>query len=221
MDDYDIVDIFSSIIYSWYLENGRKLNWRETDNPYFILMAEMMLTRTRAEHVNRVYKKFITTYSNIKLLSKANIKELEEILRPLGLKSRCKMLIKAANFIIDKYNGVIPQDKDELLSIPGVGNYVAGMVMNCAFHKREYVVDTNIIRIFNRLLNLNINTDNIKDKEIIKYSSVYFDTENSREYAYAILDFGSAICKSIKPLCNICIVNRYRLCEFSIRDNKE
>ncbi len=215
IETYEAIDIFKYLIYKWYLKNGRKFLWRETDNPYFILMSEMMLQRTTAQHVRGVYGKFISKYPSLISLSKADLEYVESILKPLGLKYRCKLLIKAANFIIDNYGGVIPDNKDGLLSIPGVGDYVAGMVMNCAFHKREYVVDTNITRIFNRVLDLNMKGDICKNKEIIKYASVYFDVDNSREYAYSIIDFGAAICKNMNPLCNGCPINKYGICLFN------
>ncbi|MEA5009132.1 hypothetical protein [Clostridium tyrobutyricum] len=217
IDPYEIIDIFKSLIYEWYQYNKRKFPWRKTNNPYFILISEMMLQRTKAEQVALVYEKFINNYPTILCLEKAKLEDLEIILRPLGLKSRSKTFINAAKFITGIYGNIIPDTRNKILYVPGVGEYVSGMVMNCAFDKREYVVDTNIARIFNRILDLGLMGDIRRKKEIVKYSSVYFDTENSREHAYAILDFASAICKSIKPLCNICIVNRYRLCEFSIK----
>ncbi|WP_123054483.1 DNA glycosylase [Clostridium sp. JN-1] len=215
IEPYEAIDIFKYLIYEWYMKNGRKFLWRETNNPYFILMSEMMLQRTTAQHVKGVYGKFISKYPSLNSLSKADLEDVENILKSLGLRYRCKLLIKAANFIIDNYGGIIPDNKDEILLIPGVGDYVAGMVMNCAFHKREYVVDANITRIFNRVLGLNMKGDICKNKEIIKYASVYFDVDNSREYAYSIIDFGAAICKNMNPLCNTCPINKYGICLFN------
>lgn len=215
MEPYEIIDMLKFLIYKWYLKNGRKFLWRETSNPYFILMAEMMLQKTTAEHVKKVYGDFINKYPSLTSLSKANLKDVENILKPLGLKYRCKLLIKASNFIINNYDGIIPNNKDKLLLIPGIGDYIAGMVMDCAFHKREYVVDTNITRIFNRVLDLNMKGDICKNKEIVKYASVYFDVNNSREYAYSIIDFGAAVCKNSNPLCNVCPISKYEMCLFN------
>lgn len=216
IDPYEIIDIFKCLIYEWYYNNKRKFPWRETNNPYFILISEMMLQRTKAEQVIHVYKKFIDKYPTILCLAKAKLGDLEIILKPLGLKSRSKVFSDAAKFINDIYRGSIPNTRNKILCVPGVGEYVSGMVMNCAFKKREYAVDTNIARIFNRILDLGLTGDIRRKKEIVKYSSVYFDTENSREYAYAILDFAAAICKSINPLCSICPANKYGICRFAI-----
>ncbi|MBV4414666.1 hypothetical protein [Clostridium tyrobutyricum] len=215
-DAYETIDIFKYIIYEWYQDNKRKFPWRETNNPYFILISEMMLQRTKAEQVAGVYEKFINVYSTIRSLVKSKPEQIESIVKSLGLKDRYKVFINAANFILDNYNGILPDERNLLLCIPGVGEYVSGMVMNCAFNKREYVVDTNIARIFNRILDLNLKGEVRRKKEIIKYACIYFDTENSRQYAYAILDFAAAICKSIDPLCDVCPVNKYGLCKFVI-----
>lgn len=208
--------MFKYLIYEWYQSNERKFPWRKTNNPYFILVSEMMLQRTKAEQVEDVYKRFIEVYPDIYSLVKSKPQQVDYIVKSLGLKDRYKVFINAASFIIYNYNGKIPDTRDDLLCIPGVGEYVSGMVMNCAFGKREYVVDTNIARIFNRILDLNLKGEIRRKKEIIEYSSVYFDTENSRQYAYAILDFAAAICKSINPLCGICPVNKYGICRFAI-----
>ncbi len=188
--------------------------WRETDNPYFILTAEIMLQRTTAGHVKKVYGDFIKKYPFLGSLAAAHLDDVEKILKTLGLRYRCKLLIKAANFIIDNYGGVIPHDRSELLSVPGVGDYVAGMIVNSAFCGREYVVDTNIARIFNRVLGLNMHGDISKNKEIVKYASVYFDISDSRGYAYSIVDFGAMVCKNIKPRCTHCQVARYGVCMY-------
>lgn len=211
-DPYETIDIFKYLIYEWYQSNKREFPWRKTDNPYFILISEMMLQRTKAEQVEGVYKKFIATYPTIYSLAKSEPWQVDYIVKSLGLKDRYKVFINAANFIARNYNGMVPDKRNDLLCIPGVGEYVSGMVMNCAFGKREYVVDTNIARVFNRILDLNLKGEVRRKKEIIEYSSIYFDTENSRQYAYAILDFAAAICKSINSLCDICPVNRYSLC---------
>ena len=213
---YETIDMFKYLIYEWYQSNERKFPWRKTNNPYFILVSEMMLQRTKAEQVEDVYKRFIEVYPDIYSLVKSKPQQVDYIVKSLGLKDRYKVFINAASFIIYNYNGKIPDTRDDLLCIPGVGEYVSGMVINCAFRKTEYVVDTNIARIFNRILDLNLKGEIRRKKEIIEYSSVYFDTENSRQYAYAILDFAAAICKSINPLCGICPVNKYGICRFAI-----
>lgn len=211
-DYYETIDIHREIIYDWYLNNNRKFLWRTTNDPYYILIAEMMLHRTGAKQVSNVYGKFLRNYPAVYLLANSDFEKANKILKPLGLKNRYKVFIDAAKFIVNKYNGIIPKSKRELLLIPGVGDYIAGMVMNCAFGGKEYVVDTNIARVFNRILDINLKGDIRRNKEIIMCSSIYFDTDNSRQNAYAILDFASAVCKSVNPLCQLCPINKYGLC---------
>lgn len=115
----------------------RDFRWRHTRDPYEIMIAEFMLQRTKANQVVPVYDDFLKKYPDIKSVSKADIADIARIIRPLGLHWRSGHFKKAAEYIIREYNGKFPSSKEELLKIPGVGDYVAGVILAVAFSKNN------------------------------------------------------------------------------------
>lgn len=197
---------FQNSIIAWGQHNCRSFPWRETNDPYAILMAELMLQRTRADQVAGVYEVFMKKFPTIHCLSAARSASVDLITRPLGLNWRNQTIISAARFIVSNFDGRVPDSRDELLRIPGVGEYIAGMVLLTAYGKREWAVDSNIARVINRFLGLGYTGELRRKKAIIEAARLFFDTANTRPAAYAILDFSALICRARKPICCDCPV---------------
>lgn len=165
-----------------------------------------MLQRTKADQVVPVYDDFLKNYPDIKSLSKAYIADIARIIRPLGLHWRSAHFIKAAEYIIREYNGNIPFSKEELLKIPGVGDYVAGVILAVAFSKNTSIVDSNIARVLNRYFGLGLTGEIRRNKKIVELSDELFSLCNCKpkELLFAIIDFSALICTPLNPKHEIC-----------------
>jgi A/G-specific adenine glycosylase len=205
MED-DIINIRDAVT-KWYMIHGRYFLWRVNITPYKILIAELMLRRTRAEQVVPVYKEFINRYPVIGELAEAEIGDITPYVDKLGLRWRASNFIDAANYIIDNYKSVIPDKRDELIKIPGVGEYVAGAILTCAFNRSEYIIDSNIARFFNRYYDLELKGEIRRNKKIRKLAIELYNTNNTGDITFAILDFTAMVCKPLKPECIDCPLN--------------
>lgn len=168
------------------------------------MIAEFMLQRTKADQVLPVYEKFLEKYPDIISLSKAKLSTVSKFTKNLGIHWRAKNFIAASKFILKKYNGRFPNTRNELLEIPGVGEYVAGAIQAVCYNNTEFVIDSNIARFINRFYGLNMTAEIRRKKIIIEYARKLFKVENQRKFLFAILDFTALICKPINPLCHNC-----------------
>ena len=193
-------------LFLWQKDNYRNFPWRHTKDPYKIMIAEFMLHRTRADQVMPVYQDFIKKYPDIDCLAEANPVEVNKVTQKLGLHWRGKHFIDAAIFIKGKFRSRIPDSRDKLLSVPGIGEYVAGAILTVVFNKKEWVVDSNIPRFLNRFYGLNLSGEIRRKRELIEISKCLYQTTRSEQLTFALLDFTALVCKPIKPVCNSCIV---------------
>ncbi len=128
---------------AWGIEHLRSFPWRMTNNPFHMLLAELMLRRTQARQVVPVYTRFATQYPDAQALLKAPSEEVASLLFPLGLAWRVPAFQQVARVLVDRYNGMVPQDYDALLTLPGVGDYVASAICCFAFGQALPIIDTN------------------------------------------------------------------------------
>jgi A/G-specific adenine glycosylase len=182
----------------------RDFPWRHKINPYRILIAEFMLQRTRAEQVEPVYKEFLKHYPSVISLSRAKEKDVAKYTKHLGIHWRAKHFIKAAKFIVREYKGKIPSEREKLLAIPGVGEYVAGAILTVAFQKPEWVIDSNIARFLNHYHGLGLQGEIRRKKEIIELSKQFFHHKNPRKLLFRVLDFTALVCTPRNPDCTNC-----------------
>jgi A/G-specific adenine glycosylase len=203
------------IILEWYSKNKRRYPWRESTDPYKVLIAEMMLQRTNAEQVVPIFLRFIEKYPHPHCLASSNLSEIEELLKSLGLKWRTKKIWEMANALVKDFNGKIPSNLEDLLKLPGVGNYIAHAVLCFAFKRDVPVIDANICRVVSRLFNIMPKGEGRRDKKIIRKINQlhsYVPHGFSRKYNWAMLDFAAQICTPRKPNCKNCIVRA--LCKY-------
>ncbi|MBR3244960.1 MAG: A/G-specific adenine glycosylase [Parasporobacterium sp.] len=137
----------------WYLENARELPWRSDPQPYYVWISEIMLQQTRVEAVKRYFERFITALPDVKALAECPEDVYMKLWEGLGYYSRVRNLHAAAVQIMEQYQGVIPDDYDELLKLKGIGNYTAGAITSLAYNKPAPAVDGNVYRILTRVSN--------------------------------------------------------------------
>lgn len=190
---------FRDRIMRWFDNNGRDYPWRKTSDPFKVLIAEMMLRRTKADQVRDVYNKLFTEYADVRSLAEAEDKELEEILHPLGLKWRTPAFGLIAREIKEKYEYKVPETREELTTLPGVGDYVAGAVLSTAYGKAEWIVDSNIVRLFKRYFGVRTSREARRDKHIIEMAKMYASGSDPRKANLAILDFAALVCTPRNP----------------------
>lgn len=139
----------------WFKINGRDFPWRNTQDPFKVLVAEKLLQQTSVnEHVVNAYREIVETYPTPGALSLAELDDVEQIVLPLGLKYRATELIRMAREIQDEFQGEVPAKLSEILRLSGVGQYCGRAVLCFAFSQTVPIVDTNIARFLNRFLGL-------------------------------------------------------------------
>jgi len=202
------IDYFRKILIGWFKKNSRKYPWRETDDPFRFLVAEIMLRRTKADQVKGVYIDLFNKYPDLSSILKSNEKDINKILYPLGLNWRFSLIKSLAREIIERYNGSVPVTREELKRLPGIGDYSAGALLSIIYGKKEWMVDNNIVRLFKRYFGLKTSTEGRRDYHIIELSKKYISSGNPRNNNLALLDFAALICKPFKPECRICKLNK-------------
>ena len=211
-------------ILAYYENNKRDLPWRteqdNNQNPYFTLVSEIMLQQTQVNTALVYYAKFIKKWPNLNSLAKANIDEVLTMWSGLGYYNRAKNLLKAAKIISKKYNGVIPDKYEDLISLPGIGKYTASALISFAFGKFSVVIDTNIKRFIVRLYGLNKN-DKLYKTKLDEIGKKLFFKSNSGKFAQAIMDFSSDICTKRNPSCTKCFLNTDCKFDLSLEKNYE
>lgn len=205
----------------WYNKEGKRLPWRmEGLRPYDILMAEMMLQKTRANMVARAYSSFLERYPNFQSLAFASVKEIAQILKPLGLYNRRARWMKAiAETIVKKYAGKLPRKRETLLALPGLGMYNANAILCFACNKAVPLVDVNVARVLGRVASIKVSGDLRRNKELYDLASQLVPEKNFKEFNWALLDLGSTICTPKNPKHNVCPIAS--LCEHALRQKAQ
>ena len=210
---------FAKKLDKWWQQNKRQFPWRATFVPYEILVAEILLHRTKAEQVAKVYPNFLKSYPTISCLAKANLLEIQVLLKGLGLNWRIELLHKMAQEIVIRYDGKIPETKEELESLPGVSDYIASATLCFAFNKSELLLDTNIVRIIGRVFALRVTDSSRRSSHFKELYQMINSRENPRNFAFAMIDLGAIVCLPITPVCNVCPVNE--MCAYSPLDSQK
>lgn len=202
------INQFRNTIIQWFNKNKRIYPWRETRDPFRVLIAEIMLRRTKADQVKPVYETLFKEYPDSEAVAKAEDKKLEQILYPLGLKWRTPAFGLVARELKQKYHCKVPQTREELTELPGVGDYVAGAVLSVAYGKKEWIVDTNIVRVFKRYFGIRTSKEGRRDKQVIEMAKTYASCKDPRKANLAILDFAALVCTPQKPDCEKCPLSK-------------
>jgi A/G-specific adenine glycosylase len=184
----------------------RNFPWRNTRDPYALLIAEVLLHRTRANQVVKTYLQVLDKYPNVESLATADIEELSTLLHSAGLRWRVILLRRAAELICEKHGGMIPQSKENLEEIPGIGHYIASAIRCFAFGQPDALVDTNTVRVLTRVYGLIANDRTRRDQAFHKIADETLDPVHPREFNLALLDLAAAICTPRNPSCSTCPV---------------
>ena len=184
----DIPD-FQRLILEWGRDNRRDMPWRDTRDPYRILVSEVMLQQTQVSRVLPKYEAFLREFPTLEALADASQSSLLRTWQGLGYWNRALRLKEAARAIVDEYEGKFPRDLATLMTLPGVGPYTAGAVACFAFGRAEPFLDTNIRRVY--LFFFFPGEDDVSDSRIMEIARRAVWTEDPREWGYALFDYGA------------------------------
>lgn len=189
-------------IIHWYNQHGRSFPWRNTNDPYHILIAEILLRRTTASAVARIFSDFMKQFDTPERLANAHESTIVRALSSLGLQSlRAKQLRKTASIIVKDYNGEIPRSSESLQSLPGVGVYIASAVKNFAYGEAAPLVDGNVIHFISRVFGIQyIGPSDVKAWEFM----TQFGGSHETKLYWGIIDLVATVCLRQNPRCGIC-----------------
>lgn len=193
----------------WWHHGKRHFPWRETLDPYKLLVAEILLHRTRANQVVPLYELFLEHFPDVKTLARSSPEELTELLHSGGLQWRWKLLHDMAVELDTRFQGQIPDNFKTLISLPGISHYIASAVRCFAFSHPDVILDTNTVRVSGRLLGLSVTDSSRRSKLFREVLDRLMDKEHPREFNFALIDFAALICKSTTPLHQECCINRH------------
>jgi A/G-specific adenine glycosylase len=187
------IKAFQKVINHYYLQHKRPMPWRDTVDPYCILVSEFMLQQTQAERVLLKYGPFITRFPDFQTLSRAGLKEVLAAWQGLGYNRRAINLKDTAGEIINRYSGKVPESTEELIQMPGIGKATVGAILAFVFNKPSIFIETNIRRVFIHIFFQD--KKDIQDKEIMPLVEKTLDHENPRHWYYALMDYGAMLKK--------------------------
>ena len=186
---------FKQQIWDYYRKHGRSLPWRETRNPYHILVSELMLQQTQVNRVIEKYREFIAKFPDAVALAKAPLRSVLTVWKGLGYNRRALALKQIALAVVAQHRGKVPSSFDDLVKLPGVGKATASAILAFAFNQPVVFIETNIRTVFIHCFFPG--QDEVSDDEIIPLVIKTLDAANPREWYYALMDYGTFLKKSI------------------------
>lgn len=184
---------FRTIIYGYFRKYQRDFPWRHTDNPYHILISEIMLQQTQTSRVAEKYLEFIAAFPSIEALAVATLREVLVVWQGMGYNRRARYLHQMARLIRERHNGAIPDTPEELVRLPGIGPATASSIAAFAFNRPVTFIETNIRAVF---IHFFFPTEEkIADSDIIPLVEATLDIKNSRRWYSALMDYGAMLKK--------------------------
>jgi A/G-specific adenine glycosylase len=193
----------------WHRRYGRSLSFRMSREPYGVLVAEVMLRKTTARQVDRVWPEFMARFPDPASLAEASVEDVERLLAPLGIRRRARDLVEIARAIAARPDEVL-SEPSRLAQLPGVGRYIAGCVAAFCYGRRLPLIDSNVRRVLVRLLGLHPGGAGPPKEEVLERAYLELcQAEDIREFHHAILDLAALVCRPKKPACERCPVSAY------------
>ena len=190
---------------AWYAANQRDLPWRNTRDPYRIWVSEVMLQQTQVNTVIPYYQKFIARFPDVQALATSNLQSVLKVWEGLGYYGRARNLHRAAQTVVRKHSGIIPDTDAEIRQLPGVGEYIAAAVLSIAYNLPHPVVDGNVKRVLARLFLLDAPVNHSGALSVFrKKAEQLMDTTLPRIYNQALMELGALVCRPQHPQCPAC-----------------
>ncbi len=204
-----------SELLDWYKLSKRDLPWRllrknDLPDPYYVFVSEFMLQQTTVSTVKKRFIEFVKKWPTINDLAKIHEPTILKFWSGLGYYSRARNLLKSAKIIKKNFNNQIPNTYDDLIILPGIGDYTAKAILGIGYNQSVMPLDANIERIIARLFSINQPVTKIK-KDLSNYADLFISNKFSSDLIQSFMDYGSLICTPRNPNCSICKIRKYCL----------
>lgn len=205
MEQQNIFSALPNALLPWYERNKRDLPWRKDRDPYHIWVSEIMLQQTRVEAVKGYYTRFLEALPGIESLANVDDDQLNKLWEGLGYYSRVRNMKKAAQQIMEQYNGIFPGEYEQILDLPGIGAYTAGAICSIAFNQPTPAVDGNVLRVVSRLTEDDTPIDLPAYKKSVTERLMRIYPTQAGEFTQALMELGATVCgPNRKPDCAHC-----------------
>jgi A/G-specific adenine glycosylase len=201
---------FRAQIYAHYQQHARDFSWRQTTDPYRIMVSEIMLQQTQTSRVVEKYELFTTALPTFEALAQAPLRQVLQLWQGLGYNRRGMYLHQAAQRVVAEFGGKLPDDPEVLKTLPGIGPNTAGSICAFAFNKPVVFIETNIRSVF--LHHFFKGRAEVTDRELMPIIAQALDVENARHWYYALMDYGVMLKKQL--------VNPSRRSKHHVRQSK-
>lgn len=196
---------FRRRLLTWYRRHGRDLPWRQTSDPYHILVSEIMLQQTQVDRVRPKYEEWLAKYPSLAALAEAPEDEVTKTWYPLGYNIRPRRLQTIARESVVRYGGQLPADEETLLSFKGIGAYTAGAIRSFAFRQRAAILDTNVARVLFRVfIGRGDRTAHAMTRHLWAVSEALVPHRHTFDFNQALMDLGAMVCTARNPKCLVC-----------------
>lgn len=201
--------VFFTLI-EWFARHGRPLPWREPGcSPWAILVCEVMSQQTPVSRVLPRWQMWMERWPEPKDLAAASPAEVLVAWDKLGYPRRALRLRECAITVAEQHGGVLPHNRDDLLSLPGIGPYTADAIIAFAYRERSTVLDTNIRRVLGRLNGMALPPSTLRKEEIARAEAlVPQDGEEAAQWNAALMELGALVCTARNPTCSQCPIAR-------------
>lgn len=197
------VETWDRSLREWYQRHGRALPWRKTTDPYAIWVSEIMLQQTQVKTVIPYYYRWLERFPDIPTLANSPLQSVLKQWEGLGYYARARNLHRAAQKVVEDYQGVFPDRFSDVLSLPGIGRTTAGGILSAAFNQPISILDGNVKRVLARLVGLKTPPKKAIN-QLWELSDRLLDRDHPREYNQALMDLGATICTPKQPSCLLC-----------------
>ncbi len=189
----------------WAGRSQRSFPWRTRRDPYVVWIAETMLQQTQIQTVIPYLERWLRRFPDVEALAQASLDDVLKMWEGLGYYARARHLHRAAREILQRYGGKIPDDKEALLSLPGIGPYTAGAILSLAFGKDEAVLDGNVRRVLTRVFGIEEDPRRAAvERRLWQLAQSVILPGHAREINEALMDLGREICTPRSPQCHRC-----------------
>jgi A/G-specific adenine glycosylase len=200
---------FRRKLLAWYHRYGRTLPWRQTTDPYHVLVSEIMLQQTQVDRVLPKYDEWLTRYPSLEALGSAPPQEVVRTWYPLGYNIRPVRLQAIARETVKRFGGVLPSDEATLRSFKGIGRYTAGAIASFGFRRRAAILDTNVARILYRVfVGRGDPKAHAMKRRLWDISEALVPQREFFDFNQALMDFGALVCTARSPKCLPCPLAR-------------
>ncbi|WP_128895180.1 A/G-specific adenine glycosylase [Longirhabdus pacifica] len=201
---------FVEQLLAWYRGNKRDLPWRKDHNAYRVWVSEIMLQQTKVDTVIPYFENFMSKFPTVSTLAEAPEEQVLKAWEGLGYYSRARNLHAAVKEVEATYGGVVPQEKEEILKLKGVGPYTAGAVLSIAYNKPEPAVDGNVMRVLSRYEKIEEDIAKVSTRKMMeKWIVNVIPHDSSGDFNQALMELGALVCTPKSPKCDTCPVFKH------------